>query len=111
MLQLCAARGCFWCLSSLLLLSALRELKECSSSKWSSGSGLATPGLSEAWERRVAELKERFTQLPVQVSQARGLVEGVKAKFFRRIGNVCKVGNLGTQEANGDVTKKIIKVQ
>lgn len=64
-----------------------------------------------AWEQRVAELKERFTQLPVQVSQTRGLVQAVRAKFFRRIGNVFKVGNLGTQEAKGDVTKRIIKVQ
>lgn len=96
--------------SSLLLLSALRELKECSSSKCSSGLGLAAAGLSEAWEQRVAELKERFTQLPVQVSQSRELVQGIKAKFFRRIGNF-KVGSLRTQEAEGDVTKRIIKVQ
>lgn len=59
----------------LLLLSALRELKECSSCKWSSGLGLATAALSEAWEQRAAELKERLTQLPLQVSQTRGLRE------------------------------------
>lgn len=58
----------------------------------------------------MAELKERFTQLPVQVSQTRELVEGIRAKFFRRIGNF-KMGNLRTQEAEGDVTKRIIKVQ
>lgn len=59
----------------------------------------------------MVELKEMFTVLPVQVSQTIVIVEGCKAKFFRRLGKIFEVGNLGTQEANRDVTKRIIKAQ
>ena len=40
-------------------------------------------GLSKAWEKRVAELKERFTELSAQVRQRRVLAEGCKGQVFQ----------------------------